>query len=59
MWIYITINVEINNIILIQGSEKMIHIKIDSRKVVPGDTFVAIRGTTTDGHIFIDDVIIV
>ena len=35
----------------------MINIKIDSRKVVPGDTFVAIKGTNTDGHKFIDDVI--
>ena len=35
----------------------MINIKIDSRKVVPGDTFVAIRGTNLDGHKFIDDVI--
>ena len=35
----------------------MINIKIDSRKVVPGDTFVAIRGTSVDGHKFIDDVI--
>ncbi len=35
----------------------MINIKIDSRKVVPGDTFVAIKGTTVDGHDFIDKAI--
>ena len=35
----------------------MIHIKIDSRKVVPGDTFIAIKGTTLDGHEFIEDAV--
>lgn len=35
----------------------MINIKIDSRKVVPGDTFVALKGTTVDGHDFIDKAI--
>lgn len=35
----------------------MINIKIDSRKVVKGDTFVALRGTTVDGHNFINDAI--
>ena len=35
----------------------MINIKIDSRKVEPGDIFVALKGTNTDGHEFIDDVI--
>ena len=31
----------------------MINIKIDSRKVTPGDTFVALKGATVDGHDFI------
>lgn len=35
----------------------MINIKIDSRKVKPGDTFVAIKGTTVDGHDFIEKAI--
>lgn len=35
----------------------MINIKIDSRKVVEGDTFVAIRGNTVDGHNFIPQVV--
>lgn len=35
----------------------MINIKSDSRKVVPGDTFVAIKGETVDGHNYIDAAI--
>lgn len=35
----------------------MINIKIDSRKIQPGDTFVALKGTTVDGHNFIDKAI--
>ena len=35
----------------------MINIKIDSRKVTKGDTFVALRGTNVDGHDFIDKAI--
>jgi len=35
----------------------MINIKIDSRKVEAGDTFVAIKGTTVDGHDFINKAI--
>ena len=35
----------------------MINIKTDSRKVVPGDTFVALRGIRTDGHDYIKDAI--
>ncbi len=35
----------------------MINIKIDSRKVIQGDTFVAIPGATVDGHDFIDKAI--
>lgn len=30
----------------------MINIKTDSRKIKPGDTFVAIKGLTVDGHDF-------
>lgn len=35
----------------------MINIKIDSRRVEPGDTFVAIKGTTVDGHDYIEKAI--
>ena len=35
----------------------MINIKIDSRKVLPGDIFVAIKGSTVDGHDYIDKAI--
>ena len=35
----------------------MIKIKTDSRKVVVGDTFVAIKGLTVDGHDFIEKAI--
>ena len=35
----------------------MINIKIDSRKIVPGDTFVALKGATVDGHNFINKAI--
>ena len=35
----------------------MINIKIDSRKIVPGDTFVAIKGANVDGHDFINKAI--
>ena len=32
-------------------------IKIDSRKIQEGDTFVAIKGYKTDGHNYIEDAI--
>ena len=35
----------------------MINIKTKSRKVKPGDTFVAIKGFTVDGHDYIEDAI--
>ncbi len=35
----------------------MLNIKLDSRKVIPGDTFVAIVGRESDGHNFIDSAI--
>lgn len=35
----------------------MIKVKIDSRKVCPGDTFVAIKGENFDGHDYIEDAI--
>ena len=35
----------------------MIKIKTDSRKIEPGDTFVAIKGLTVDGHDFIEKAI--
>jgi len=36
----------------------MINIKIDSRKVEKGDTFVALRGKTVDGHDYIEQAIL-
>ena len=35
----------------------MINIKIDSRKIEKGDTFVAITGNSVDGHNYIDEAI--
>ena len=35
----------------------MLNIKIDSRKVNEGDTFVAIVGANVDGHDYIDEAI--
>lgn len=35
----------------------MINIKIDSRKIKPGDTFVALKGATVDGHDYINKAI--
>ncbi|MBE6138722.1 MAG: UDP-N-acetylmuramoyl-L-alanyl-D-glutamate--2,6-diaminopimelate ligase [Firmicutes bacterium] len=35
----------------------MINIKTDSRKIVPGDTFVALRGISSDGHDYIEKAI--
>lgn len=35
----------------------MINIKIDSRKIEKGDTFVALRGHTVDGHDFVEKAI--
>lgn len=32
-------------------------IRVDSRKIMPGDTFVALRGVDTDGHQFIEKAI--
>ena len=36
----------------------MINIKIDSRKIKPGDTFVDLKGTTVDGHDFVEKAIL-
>ena len=33
------------------------NIKIDSRKVKPGDTFVALKTLANDGHLYIEDAI--
>lgn len=38
-------------------SQEVEHICFDSRKVIPGALFVAIRGTESDGHAFIDKAI--
>ena len=35
----------------------MINIQSDSRKIKPGDTFVALRGISSDGHSYIPKAI--
>lgn len=35
----------------------MINIKSNSQKIKPGDTFIALRGISSDGHQYIDDAI--
>ena len=35
----------------------MINIRSDSRKVKKGDTFVALRGISSDGHDYVDQAI--
>ncbi|MCS7190844.1 MAG: Mur ligase domain-containing protein, partial [Fimbriimonadales bacterium] len=40
-----------------QGDAEITGITVDSRKVRPGDLFVAIVGRTHDGHQFIEDAI--
>lgn len=35
----------------------MIQVKTNSKKVLPGDTFIALRGIRTDGHDYIPDAI--
>lgn len=35
----------------------MLNIKADSRKIKPGDTFIALRGILSDGHSYIDSAI--
>ncbi len=36
---------------------RLLKVKTDSRKIIPGDTFVAMEGHTVDGHDFILDAI--
>ena len=36
---------------------KIKQIEIDSRKITPGDVFIAIKGNNFDGHDFIDQAI--
>ena len=43
--------------ILKNGIEEFAQVQFDSRKVKKGDLFVAIRGTLTDGHQYINDVL--
>jgi UDP-N-acetylmuramoyl-tripeptide--D-alanyl-D-alanine ligase len=45
--------------ILIAGPPEAVfdQVAIDSRKIVPGQLFVAIRGENHDGHTFVDDVL--
>lgn len=37
--------------------EYMLNIKTDSRKVKPGDTFIALKGYTVDGHDYIEEAL--
>ena len=43
-------------VIRIEGNEQLMvqHIAMDSREVQPGGMFIAVRGTRSDGHMFID-----
>ncbi len=55
----------IENIKHLQGIRKILSgkkdqfrkVEFDSRKILPGDLFVAVRGVHTDGHKYIEDVI--
>src|SRR5574340_567674 len=40
-----------------QGNPAVSGLQYDSRRIVPGDVFLAIRGETTDGNQFIDKAI--
>lgn len=43
---------------LIGSMDATVHaVRFDSRQVVDGDLFVAVRGTLTDGHVFIDKAV--
>ncbi len=49
---------EVPGVIKAMGGEALIHgIKLDSRKVEPGDVFFALPGTSVDGHRFIPDAL--
>ena len=39
------------------GNSKISGLQYDSRKIIPGDLFVAMRGETSDGNKFIDRAI--
>ena len=39
------------------GNQEVEAIHFDSRKVIPGSLFVAVKGTATDGHQFIDKAV--
>jgi UDP-N-acetylmuramoyl-L-alanyl-D-glutamate--2,6-diaminopimelate ligase len=41
----------------LQGDAEIVGIQIDSRRVKPGDLFVALRGTQQDGHQFLHDAL--
>ena len=42
---------------LAKGSWQATRVEIDSRKVQPGDLFVAIKGDVFDGHDFVKDAL--
>lgn len=44
-------------IILFRGSDEMFKFESDSRKVQKGQTFIALKGLTVDGHDFIESAI--
>ena len=46
-------------VVAVEGSleTEIANVQIDSRKVVEGSMFVAMRGTTADGHAFIDKAV--
>lgn len=44
-------------IIEIQGDAEVSALQIDSRRVQPGDLFIALKGTRHDGHRFVEDAL--
>lgn len=48
---------ETNLFRIMKIGENMINVKTNSKRIKPGDTFIALRGIRTDGHDYIQDAI--
>ncbi len=53
----IGLNMTFNELLNLLGSTQRTDVHTDSRKIKPGDVFVAITGTVQDGHDFIDQAL--